>query len=243
MLQPHKIAIPTKNRYDNYLNTLRLLANRSLFDVYLFVDDESQLDKYRETHPHEKIIVANTSGIQNVRNYIYDFFGKGARIITMCDDVEGVYRLVGKGGQAFTEVLEQDLYDLIANGFELCEKNKTKLWGVYPMKNDFYMSHSISNNGFIIGTFSGIIISDIRNSLELACKEDYEFTLEHILKYKKVVRFNNYCVKAKHYTNKGGVVGEGREEKDRHACQFLMAKYPHYVRLNPTRENEILLKF
>ena len=235
----YSFAIPSRKRADK-VKTLKLIKQLER-PIFIFVDDEAEKKEYEEYNIGDKIKIVNcnVTGIQNVRNFIYDYFEEGEKIVTLCDDVKGVYKLVGKCDLKKIEGKELD--DFIVKGFEIAEKNKTNLWGVYPIKNHFFMSKTLSPNNFIIGTFSGIIISDIRCDKELPLKEDYDFTIKHILKYKKVVRFNNYCVEAEHYKNKGGCVDYRSKETEQKSIKRLLELYPNYVRLNTKRENEILL--
>jgi len=236
----YKIIIVSKARWDK-VETLSLF--NSLENVFIFVDDDVERAKYVEHNPNinpDNIIATNKKGISANRNASYDYFNKGEKVVTLCDDVQAVQRL--RGGK-LVNLTPDELNEFIVKGFEVCEKNGTKLWGVYPVANHFYMKNSLSPHGFIIGTFSGIIISDIRHDLKLIHKEDYDFTIKHILKYKKVVRFNGYCVKAKHYTNKGGCCDFRTTETEQISINRLLELYPQYVKLNPNRENEILLNF
>jgi hypothetical protein len=181
-------------------------------------------------------------GIQYARNAILDYFPKETEIVTLCDDVESLQILDSIGGK-LRLLTAKEWHKLILAGFISARKWGTKLWGVYPVANHFYMSWKVSTKAFIIGTFSGIIVSDIRHDERLELKEDYDFSLKHIQRYSGVIRYNNVCVKAKHYKNKGGCVGYRTIEKEQNAISVLKAMYPKNVVDNPRRENEILLKF
>lgn len=235
----YTVAIPTRGRAGK-VTTISILPDN--IRVCLFVNTEQEKAEYSQ-HDYKRpvdIIVSNKQGITKNRNFMLDYFGNDKHIVTMCDDVDGVFRLsYGKLAILSPEQLDS----FIKKGFELCIKNNTKLWGCYPVPNAFYMSEKITGNGFIIGTFSGIIVSDIRHDENLILKEDYDFTIKHILKYKKAVRFNNYCVKAKHYSNKGGCVDYRNDEAEQSSIRILKENYPLYVRDNPRRKNEILLNF
>ena len=234
----YSFCIPSRGRA-NKVDTLKLIKKTNR-PIYIFVDTQKEFDDYKKHNPGIEIVLTNKKGIQNVRNFILDYFNPGEKIVTMCDDVKGVFKAKDK---KFIELTPKELDKFILEGFNECEKYGTKLWGVYPIKNTFYMSDKIGKTNFIIGTFSGIIVSDIRHDKELILKEDYDFTIKHILKFKKVLRFNNYCVQAKHYTNKGGAVDYRNDDSERISINRLIELYPEYVKENPKRKNEILLKF
>lgn len=231
-------AIPSKGRPDK-VETIRNLG-LPVDDCKIFVNSHSEKHDYDRFNDCQ-VISIGTEGIQYARNYILDWFNYDDYIVTLCDDVQGIYRLDGK--KKLTKLSYDELIDLIEQGFKACEKYGTKLWGVYPIKNDFYMSNSIAPSGFIIGTFSGIIVNDLRCDTRLQLKEDYDYTIKNILRFEKVVRFNRYCVDAKHYSNKGGCVDYRTKEMEREACALLVGMYPNFVRLNPNRDNEVLLSF
>ena len=231
-------CIPSKGRADK-VETIENLGIRNK-NTIIFVDSPEEREEYLE-YNRCKVVYTKTKGIQHARNAILDYFNIGDYIITLCDDVKGVYELKGK--KDLRRLNYTGLIKLINLGFDACLKYGTELWGVYPIKNDFYMSRTIAPAGFVIGTFSGIIVNDIRCDTSLQLKEDYDFTIKNIIRFKKIVRFNYYCVEAKHYNNKGGCVDYRNPEMEKAACDRLLELYPNYVRLNPRRENEVLLKF
>ena len=168
----------------------------------------------------------------------------------MDDDLEGIYKLqseikFGVIKKTLAKKPPEATRQFFQRAFNTIEKNNTKLWGIYPVYNPFYMSSQISNKGFVIGSLCGIINSDIEYQDDLPLKEDYAFTIDHILKYKKIARYDYITIKAKHYTNKGGCVDlrKDKEELEYMCCQRMLNKYPQYVKLNPKRKNEILLNF
>jgi len=236
----YEIAIPSRGRPKSVITIQNIQLDKKLFTI--FVDSLQEASEYQKANPGVKVVVTGKRGITKTRNFILDYYPENSKIVTMCDDIQAIQRLSASGKTLIT-IVGGDLDTFIQKGFEICMKNKTKLWGVYAVPNYFFMSHTLSPDGFIIGTFSGIIISGIRMDEQLSLKEDYDFTIKHILKYKKVVRFNNYVVKAKHYSNKGGCVSYRTPKREEVSINRLLELYPEYIRLNPRRENEILLKF
>jgi len=244
-----KVCIPTHNRPN--VTTLNILNKEfNCSDIYLFVNDAEQRLKYAEHEGLLNIVVTNTKGIQKARNAILNYFEKGEKIVMLDDDIESVSQLKGhtrKDGQvkkALRELDAKGIREFMEYAFEICEKNETKLWGIYPVNNPFYMDMKINNKGFVIGSFMGIINSDIRFDDNLPLKEDYQFTADHIIRHKKIARFDYVTAKIKHYTNSGGVVDLRKEKQQMEAkcCEYLLGKYPQMFRPNPRRENEVLFK-
>jgi hypothetical protein len=240
----YSIAIPSYNRPT--VETLAAIAGLPKeVKRYVFVNDKEEAKLYRANMANASAQVTSLGckrGIQYARNAILDYFPKGAEIVTLCDDVESLQTL-DPIGDKLRLLTPKEWHQLILGGFDQAHRYGTKLWGVYPVANHFYMSWKVSTKAFIIGTFSGIIVSDIRHDERLELKEDYDFSLKHIHRYSGVIRYNNICVKAKHYKNKGGCVGYRTTEKEQNAIRILKSLYPKNVVDNPRRENEILLKF
>lgn len=205
----------------------------------LFTDTEEEAEEYREAHPDVKVISTNTKYVNNARNKMLDIYGAGSRVVMMCDDVEKIVQLAGS--KSLRTLSAEEIDGVIRRGFEACKKYEVGLWGVYPIANHFFMKRRINTKGFIIGTFCGVVVSDIRMDAELILKEDYDFTLRHIIRDKKVIRFDDVAVKAKHYTNKGGCVDMRTPEIEQKCIARLEQLYPGLIRRNPKRENEILL--
>lgn len=246
-----KICIPSYNRY--FVKTLKIIPINLLQDTYIFVNNynsDEELDEaveiYENSNAGVKVIGLKTKGIPSARNAIIEHFPGGTHIIMLDDDVEEVLTLkpdpiMIKNTVEKMNPLEIEQFWLRA--FMVCEKNNSKLWGIYPINNPFYMSQKINSRGFIIGTMFGVITGKLRFDPLLKLKEDYDFTLKHILEYKKVCRFDYITLKAGHYTNDGGCVQQRKENTglEKECCDRIMSKYPGLLKRNPKRENEILI--
>jgi hypothetical protein len=208
-------------------------------NVDIFVDTNQEEREYRKYY--NNVYVTGTNGITNARNFILDHYPVNSKIIMMCDDVQAIGRL-SSNKKSLQNITGNEVDKLICEAFIKCKQFGTKLWGVYPVYNSFFMNHTISS-GFCIASFCGIIVSKLRYPSELKLKEDYAFTLDNILKYKKVLRCNYLSVKARHYKNKGGCQDYRNDELEKHACNYLLSKYPWGVRRHPKRENEVILSF
>lgn len=243
--RPYTIVISSKGRHDKIKPLTSLGLPKECF-IFCVNDDEEKY-RYTKCNPGIPVIVSNTVGCMENRNFFLDYFGAGRKIISVDDDVEGLFEQRAPGRTGLVKMTGEEIDVLIKKGFHLCESNKTKLWGVYPTYNHFYMSRTIVPHGFIVGHWMGIITSDLRFDTNVHVKDDYSFTCQNIVKFKKIVRFNYVCVKAQYLPDKSGKGGasdyrtDDMVEKD---VQYLMQKYPNWVVRNPRREgNEILLKF
>lgn len=248
-----RICIPTYNRFK--VDTFQILKGIPHEWIYLFVNNysnEQTLEEAKTNYllhlPPEfediNIIGLMTKGIAQARNAILNYFPEGEEIVFLDDDVSEIQEMVFEGLKKKLKPMHVDnILGFFDDCFGTLKLNEAKLWGVYPIDNAFYMSKKINNSGFIIGTMFGVINNKLRFDETLGVKEDYDFTLQNIIEYKKVCRFDYITIKAKHYNNPGGCV-EQRNQKpeiEYESCKKLIMKYPNLVRINPKRDNEIII--
>jgi hypothetical protein len=242
------IAIPSYNRVDGIISkSLSTLHKYHIphDKIYIFVNTDEQKNEYEEKIPknmYGKIVATKQKkGIKNVRNFIVDYFPMNKKFISMDDDVVAFQEVDNNGKLHHIK----NLKELIKKGFKMCEDNNFTLWGFYPVSNGFYMKGQkpyTTDLRFIVGGFMGII--NKKRKVHLDWKEDYELSLEAYIKDGGLIRFNRVCVNHHLYTKTGGI---GKSQEDRMndykmAAKWLIKKYPKYVKLNPNREGEILLK-
>lgn len=115
------------------------------------------------------------------------------------------------------------------------------LMGIPPTSNDFFAKSLISKNTFCIGDMLFVKPNDLRFDTSLTLKEDYDYTLQHLSKYKNCFRYQKYLFEFEHYKNKGGAVDYRTEKEEQKNIMILRAKWGDKIRLNPKRKNEILI--
>ena len=229
------VAIPTYNRYEEIntktLSTLKkggVPKNR----IYVFVDNKEEEKKYKESmdkNTYFKIVVAGTSGITNLRVFISKYFPSGVKIVSLDDDIERVEKLTRDGKLS----VKRDLHSFFKKSFNDLKKHGLYIWGVYPVRNSFYMKNSIQTGlRFIIGALYGYI-NRHDSSLypkKIKEKEDYLLSILFYLKDGGVLRYNNITIKTKFYA-KGGIGPEieKRKKSNEDAVKYLISKYPNLV--------------
>lgn len=237
------VAIPSYNRVDVLQEkTLAILKHYKIPKnrIYVFVADEEQKRLYSQIPKtlYGHLVVAE-KGLREARNFITEYFPAGKPIVQMDDDVYG-FDILSESAK-LSEL--PSLSRLINEGFRLCKKTGLHLWGIAPVRNAFFMKDGYSTDvKFLIGHFWGVL-NDKSFKLKLTYKEDYERTLWFSEKDGGVLRFNNVAAKTR-MGAKGGLDTEIKERlrHNKDSSQYLMEQYPDYVRLNPRREGEILLK-
>tara|TARA_R110000823_G_scaffold213554_1_gene343444 strand:+ start:405 stop:1148 length:744 start_codon:yes stop_codon:yes gene_type:complete len=196
-----KFVIPSLARYSIINNkTLKLLNNYNVpkKDIYVFVVEE-EAELYREQIDPEINIVTGKKGIAEQRAFISNYFNEGEKLVSLDDDISKIYELHNN------KLIELDsIYKLCDKAFTLL--NGQGMAGVYPTDNPYYMSHNISTDlKFCIGQMRMFYNTQaIENSRTYKLLEDYETSLKYWLE-KKIIRFNNICLKADFNKLAGGL--------------------------------------
>lgn len=234
MKNNYVIAIPTYDRPKQVMNkTLAMLSSGNINkdNIYLFVSDENQKNIYNNIIPSNiyNQIVVGEIGIANQRNFITDYFSEDQYIVSIDDDVEEL--LILNENNELIKI--HDLNTFFIDAFETLEKEKLFIWGVYPVKNPFFMKGrepTTTNLRFLIGVIHGYInrhSQDLTININAETKEDYERTILHYLKDGGVVRFNNVTFKTKF--NAIGGLGVDRYERNKQSALYLECKYPDII--------------
>ena len=233
----YPIAVVTYKRKEiktlDYLNGFK--------NVFVFVENKECLEmvdkKYREKY---KFVITNTQNLPQKRNFIMDYFFKDGQSFVFCDDdIDGIYK---KKDNKLVKLDCEGVYNLIKMGFETAVEYKTNFWGVYPVVNAFYMQDKITKCGFIITSFCGLLPSDIRIDEKYIFKNDYYLSAKSIVKNGCIVRFDNYCVDAKHYNKTGGLSEFRNDELEKKCCDYLISEFPFLFIRNKKRKNQVLMK-
>ena len=232
------VAIPTYKRVNEIINkTLKTLKDGNVKPnkIYLFVANKEQYELYNSNVPKELYnkIVIGKKGIANQRNIISNYFDEGQYVISMDDDVEEF------------QILQKDKLIKLINinsffekAYELLKKENLFIWGVYPVRNAFFMYDNITTDlRFIIGVSYGFITrhnKKLKPSIRSESKEDYEQTILYYKMDGGVMRFNNITAKTKF--NAPGGLGTDRFERNKNAAEYLTEKYPDMVVRNDRKD-------
>ena len=225
------VAIPTYNRAEVISHkTLKTLKEGGVpkSRIYLFVANKTEADIYEQAVNPQLYneIVIGKKGIANQRKFISKWFDEGQYIISMDDDVEELQTLNKSGDKLnkFTHVA-----DFFQEAYKLLKKEKLSIWGIYPVRNPFFMRPTITTDlRFIIGVLFGYINRHNKKlEAKSVVKEDYE---QSILYYKMdggVIRFNYITPKTKF--NAEGGLGKDREKMNKDAANYLKETYPEFI--------------
>lgn len=188
---------------------------------------EFEADEYREHNDNELLAMPDElqkQGMSAIRNWILDNTDDD-EVLMIDDDI----RYIGcfKQGQK-RQLSEDEVYHLVANGFRMAKELGTKLWGV-NLQSDrkFYREYTpFSFSVVVLGPFMGIIKDpDIRFDERLGLKEDYDYSLQVLKKYRKVLRYNKYHYKARHIEDDGGAATYRTMKKEKEQAKLFQEKW------------------
>ena len=125
----------------------------------------------------------------------------------------------------------KDINNFFINAYKLMKKEQLFIWGIYPVRNPFFMYNELTFDlRFIIGVTFGFIVrhdKKLKMSTNAETKEDYEQTILYYKMDGGVIRFNNITAKTKF--NSPGGLGTDRFERNNKAAEYLVKKYPDIV--------------
>ena len=151
---------------------------------------------------------------------------KGIDTIYSCRKFFGV----PDGGYAYTEKLVKasEFEKFIEDGTTLCNDIGYKLWGVNLNKDSLNYKHCLPFNtkAIILGPFCCHIEgTEIRYDEDLPLKEDYDLAIQHLNKYRGILRLNKYHYNCKQSTNAGGCATYRNYDREREQFELLKKKW------------------
>jgi len=228
------IVIPTYKRANK-------LVGKNYFKTAKYVLPESQRDDYFKVLPVERMIVIpdeEDGNIARKRNWILRNIERPLLMID--DDVNAIYKIHGR-----IRLDEKQADTLIRNGFEIAEDCGCKLWGLFqnldPKLSKEYLPFSFRN--LVLGPFMGHFEHDLFYDERMGTKDDYDFSLQVLRKYGKILRINMYGYYCGHGDNEGGIVSMRTMEREIHYCKAIMKKWGKKVikyRIPPRKMTDLL---
>jgi len=241
------VAIPSYQRVGIIqTKTLALLQKQGVSPnrVYIFVADAVEYEKYRRAIGKDwPNIVIGVRTLWRQRNFITEFFREGTHIVSMDDDLEGLFQCVPCFKQQCLD--ETQLVELPSGSLALIAEDARKrmvkqqafLWSVSTSNNPYYMCYRIrEKNGLCNGYFWGCLN---RRQPELRLRygdghEDVERSVRFFNCDGAVLRYCFLCVKTRCKTNSGGLQSllsqEQRQEEEEKSTQRLVAEFPWLLR-------------
>lgn len=231
----YTIAIPTYKRLNVFRRkTYRLLKRYNLCErVVLFLQCPEDVADYTKAFPELKYVEA-PSGFLNCINFITQHFPVGQPVVQMHDDVSQIYDLVsGKCVQT------EDAHALFVRVFQLMQKSKCNLGGLYPMRNAMYMSlqkEYTTDLRFIHDPITLLLNQQI--PLELSRKNDYERCIRYYKRDGGVLRYNHSAFTTSYNpSNDAGGIGHRSAEDEMCDAEVIKKMFPKYISYIKQKKN------
>ena len=215
--------------------------------IYVYVANKEEYEEYRKVLDkglYNKLIIGQ-KGLVQQRRFISGQWPEGKNIVYLDDDIKSVD--LKMSGYKTLDAFFKD-------AFAECRKQKSYIWGIYPVYNPFFRKgqHPISTClNYIVGAFYGNInrphLKAIRTTLteENGQKEDVEMALRYFIHDGIVLRFNKVGFITKYYGSTGGLgTFDERLKPMLEASKVLKKHFPEYgeIKTKKTGMTEFRLK-
>jgi hypothetical protein len=202
---------------------------------------EGEGDAYRAAGAKH---VVESGGLCRSRNAAIDAAqAHGATCLQMSDDLTRIQ--VAVHGEKKVVAENADFWHVVSLIQKGMSQVGAKLGGAAPTNNPFYanVDKPVHPSAFIVGDF--LLIErgcSLRFDETMTLKEDYDYTLQHLMRYGVVARRDDVLLTFQHRTNAGGAVAVRTPALEQENIALLKARWPQFVVDNPRRPNEVLLK-
>lgn len=256
-----KIFIPSYGRCSS-IKTNMLLGN---YDYKIILHNEEEKEKYIRCFPElkNKIIVSNMPlGISGQRNWIINNLIEENEWACMMDDnirnfnkfPEEVYNLENLPYEASKRYSWEHAYCNINELLKAFEETISKAesigaeyCGFASIDNAFFRKSKWKYISLIVAKMNLIKKTNLRYNEEIKCIDDYEFSIQNLIKNGKVL-VNSYIRPVSKHCEAGGLGKlEERAPKKRLDVQYLMNRYPGLLRIKERKNSiegcEVALRF
>ena len=246
----YKVVICSYKRAKEFKDkTLKYLKETDInFNcVYLFLANEEEKKEYIEkcNLPDGIKIIIGEVGMKNIRNCVVNYFNQDNKLFCIDDDITKIVKLSNEKKEE--KVL--NLKEFIRDTFKLMEQNGSRIMGLYPVCNSYFMNNYIEVGNIYVCGFCFFEILDKEAGIRDVDAEDYSFNLNYFHKYRNNMRYCNYSAKTIYYAKGGMSVEGGRTyDKKKKDLEYLVGKYPEYVKIKHSKKtnkhpSNINLKF
>ena len=176
--------------------------------IIVFVADQEQAEIYRQHVPDTiKIDITALGHFTSIRE-AHTRYPKDTRLLTLDDDIAAIEMKDGDKLATFDGTID----DLATTGFDLCERYGSRMWGIYPVRNAFYMAdQAVVGLRYIVGCLWGTYAQDVAvmtdNRLTMSSGNDFETTLQSYRHHGSVTRLDYITVHTKYFAD-GGIDAE-----------------------------------
>jgi hypothetical protein len=202
-----------------------------------YVKDTAEAEQYAQAGAPS--VIASGGLIASRNQALDDAFAQQLWCVQLSDDLRRM-RFVASAESV--EMIQLD--DALGMIREAMQITDAYLGGVAPTDNTFYanVNRPVSTTSFVVGDFIVVRPNALRFDPELALKEDYDYTAQHIKHYGRVARCNLLLMSYQHNTNPGGAVSYRTPMLEEQTIHYLKQKHGGWIVDNPKRKHQIILK-
>lgn len=200
---------------------------------------ESEADSYLQNYSKKNIVVVPDKfqgNVCRIRNKILDD-NKGKIVCIVDDDLRAIYYFEGKERKRIEN--ESQFYNFLLKYSILANDLGVKLWGinVNPDKQCYREYTPFSMVSYVGSPFMVHMDTDLRFDERFSLKEDYDFTLQALNKYRKVLRINKFSYEVKQMEQTGGCASYRNVDREREQLALLQKKWGKKIIREDSLEN------
>jgi len=209
---------------------------------FCYVVRESEANEYK--YLGVEILAIPEGAVTNIadtRNWILD--NKTTKYLVMVDDdLKAVRWTVDR---QLVDLSVDEIYHVMVNSFMMCEDADIGLWGMNLLEDP--MAYSINKPiqfaRPILGPFFGILDQELRYDESIPLKEDYDYFLQSLRKYRRCLRFDYLSYYVDHQKLPGGCQEIRTAEKEKEQNRLFQEKWgSKIVRKNHRNKNSINMR-
>lgn len=220
-----EIMIPTFKRWDK-------LVGKDYFKQAKYVLPESQRDEYfKVLKDKERMVVIPDKADGNIarkRNWILKNVDRPVLMID--DDVRAITHSEKDDRdevQGQIELEPGEVMEFIENGFNLAYQWGCVFWGVNVNtdRRSYQQYKPFSLTQVVLGPLQGHLKHGLLYDERMGTKDDYDFSLQVLRRYNKLLRFNKFAYSCEHGENAGGIVSMRTKRVEIKYCNAIMKKW------------------
>lgn len=235
----YSVAIPSYRRASTLAEkTLPMLLNGGVDPgrITVFVCDDER-DAYAEKLSRFPVSFADAKPtLRAARNIIARYYPAGHPVVEVDDDLKGLIRRLDD--KTVEPVI--NLHPLFVRAFDEADREGARLWGLYPVKNPYFMKDRITTDlKYIGGGLFGLRFTgkDDPDFVVLDDKEDFERSCRFYLHDGKVVRFGNVSWLTTGYGGAGGMQTYRTDDTISAGAREMVRLFPDLATLNLSKKS------
>lgn len=204
--------------------------------ITVVVGSDVEAEVYSTINPDVDVVVSGESGsLARQRNWIVRNQERGSWSVQVDDDLGGLDRMVDSKTLAPVE----DIGELFDRGFDECLASGSTLWGVYAVRNPYFMRARVTRKlAYVCGGLFGQVVSgDDHELVTLEDKEDFERSIRHYLADGRLVRFDDVAMRTTGYSGAGGMQVDRTPGRVDWSARQLVERYPELCSLNLSKRS------